>query len=156
MKRILMKKTISLISLLMAGSLVWSGCATQQLNLVEKGDVSIELVRSKEIHIPRATVVQDGDELVISGKVKRRHSSLVHGGHIDIAIIGPEGEILDQVSTPHIPRIIPRKSTQTASFTVNLPTHLDYGSTVRVAYHSPKESRHDQFDCRDNAACPDR
>jgi len=58
MKRILMKKTIFLISVLMAGSLVGPGCATHQLNLVERGDVSIELVRSKEIHLSRANVVR--------------------------------------------------------------------------------------------------
>jgi hypothetical protein len=136
--------------------LVGLGCASRGLNLVGKGDVSIELVRSKEILIPGATVVQKGDELVISGKVKRRNSRLIHGGHIDIAIIGPDGETLEHVSTPHIPRIIPRKGTQSAFFTVRLPNHPDSGSIVRVAYHSPKESRHDRLDCGDNAACPKR
>jgi len=43
---------------------------------------------------------QKGGELAISGEIKRRRtSSVTGGGHLDIAVVGPDGKVVEYVST---------------------------------------------------------
>lgn len=135
---------------------VFSGCTSSRLNLIDNGTFYLEQEPSSNISIFRVHAYLDGDELVINGRVKRRCASFIGvGGHIDIAIVSPEGEILEQVSTFYIPRIIPRKRAGLISgshFEVRLPAVPPAGSTIRVKFHRAVKSRGEAFDCRKNAA----
>ncbi len=52
-------------------TIVMSTCASDRVNLVKNGTVSLESVPCKGIYIFKAYVYQDDGNLVISGKVKR-------------------------------------------------------------------------------------
>lgn len=118
--------------------LILSGCASNLQNLEKTGTVSLEIVpsTSHNIVISEARVYQDGGELVIKGKVKRKTTIFESGGHVEIGIIGPEGKVLEEIWTGYVPSIIPRKGTRESSFSVHVPVILPAGSVVRVGYHS--------------------
>jgi len=47
-----------------------SGCASHRVNLIDQGIVAAKRAELERICVARAHVYRDGDELVISGKVK--------------------------------------------------------------------------------------
>jgi hypothetical protein len=146
---------VSLVTTVM----VLSGCATRSANLVKAGKVKLELVPSSGNYVSRVEVKQDGDELVITGTVKRRNFSGIGGGHVDVSLISPEGEILEQVSTYYTPRIISRKRGSSrhrgSHFEVRLPTVPSAGSKICVGYHRSLESGTPAYHCGKNVALPD-
>jgi hypothetical protein len=148
------KRKQTILFFLLAYGLVASACAANRINLVERGTVTLERVNARNISVSRAYAFQDGDQLEISGNVKRLSSSISNGGHVDIAIVSPEGETLEQVSTCYIPRIIRRRGSREAFFSLRLPIIPPEGSMVRVAYHKPDKSKQSLFDCGENAAAP--
>ena len=116
-------------------TIVMSTCASNQVNLVENGTVSLEFVPSKGIYVSKAYVYQDGNEFVISGKVKRPYGRSFVTGHVYIEMIDPEGTTFKKTTATHIPRIVRRKGARDASFTVRLPIIIPKGATVRLGYH---------------------
>lgn len=133
-----------------------TGCASDRVNLVDRGTLSIERVPSRGIYISEVRVNQDGNELVVTGRVKRRDVSAGGFGHVDVAIISPEGKTLEQVSTYFSPRIIPRKHDHRrlhgSRFEVRLPTIPPTGSKVRVAYHRISKPDSRTSSCGENMA----
>jgi len=129
-----------------------SGCASTRLDLTENEAIKVERVPAKGYYISRAFVYRDGDEIIIGGWIKRRNTSSSSKGHVDMAIFGPEGELIQQISTNYMPRIIPRKGRRASVFEVHLSGIPDR-STVRIAYHRSMTSRsHSIFDCGANKA----
>jgi len=51
-------------------------------------------------------VYLDGDELIIRGSVKCHRFRGFSRGHIDIAIVSAEGEVLQSLSALYYPRVI--------------------------------------------------
>ncbi len=141
------KLTILFVSILAMTGIALSGCVSKRVDLVDTGAVSLQRLPSKDTHISRVDVFQDGDELVITGKLRRGLSSMPGLGHVDIAIVDPEGKILKEVHTNYFPRILARKQRrrilamarnqrQQANFGVRLPLVPPPGSTIRVTYHN--------------------
>jgi hypothetical protein len=126
--------------------IILSGCASNRVNLVDSGKVLIERVDSENICISRTNVYQDGDQLEITGAVKRRRSTIFDGGHVHIAIINPQGEVLEEVRTSYSPRIIRRKGRRESYFSVRLPIKPPEGSVVRVIYHKHSTSTGRHYD----------
>jgi hypothetical protein len=154
-----MNKKIYFIEILVAHAFVFialSGCASSRTNLVKKEMISIERSPSKgNVHIFRVSVDQEGDELVVSGRVTRRIKyRLPSQGHIDIAVFSPKDEVIGKASTSYIPRIIRREGQHRASyFTARFSVIPPKGSTVRLSYHTQRNSAAKTiFDCGDNAA----
>ncbi|MFP4086507.1 MAG: hypothetical protein ACLFUL_06910 [Desulfobacteraceae bacterium] len=77
-------------------------------------------------------------------------------GHIDIAIVSAEGELLESLSALYYARIIPRKGGRESRFHVNLPLNPSAGTVVRIAFHKVKTPTAERFYCDDNAAIPER
>ena len=65
--------------------------ASDRIDLVKEGVVLVEYIPSKGIYVSKAYIYQDGDELVISGKVRRPYGSFAVTGHVDIEMLDPEG-----------------------------------------------------------------
>jgi len=152
-----MRNVCILSALILVTSLVFfAGCASDRVNLVDRGTVSIERVPSGGIYISEVRVNQDGDELVVTGRVRRRGHSPVSLGHVDVSIISPEGKTLEQVSTYYSPRIIPSKPGHRrlhgSRFEVRLPTIPPTGSKVRVAYHGVSKPDSRTSSCDKNMA----
>jgi len=149
------KKGVFTVLILVLTGFGTFACASSRVNLVESGRITIERLPAEQVYISKATVHQDGPELIITGRVKRRTVSASDGGHVDIAVIHPGGKILKKISTSYVPRILRRKGTRESSFTVRLHLLPPEGSIVRVAYHQLSVSKGMEFDCGSNAAGSD-
>ena len=145
------------LSIIIVLAMVLSGCASSPINLVDKGTVFIERVPSRGVYFSRVYVKQDGTELMITGRLKRRSASPVGTGHIDIAIVGPEGKLLERISTSYIPKILSAKrgKHRGSRFKVRMTGALPEGSKVRLAYHRTAQSVKRTFYCGENEALPD-
>ena len=107
-----------------------------RVNLVENGTVTIEYMPSENIYISNAVAYQDGNEILITGVVKRHaNSSSTVDGHVHVFVLDPSGIILTQGATHYIPRIVRRKGSRESRFTIRFPIVSPKGTTIRVDYH---------------------
>lgn len=130
-------KIMSIISNVVFGlaMIVGLGCASNRINLVDNGTVTVERINSQGAYVSSVYVYQDGDYLVISGRVKQLYSTVVTDrGHVDITMLNPYGTTLKQVSKRYNPRLSRKK--RTAYFRARLPVILTPGVIVRVMHHS--------------------
>lgn len=142
--------------ILSVGMTGWA-CASNRVNLLKDGAVKLERIPSKGYYISHVDVYQYDDELVVHGNVKLRGHPGTGTGHVDIAIVSSDGEVLEQISTLYKPRIISTRKMhkRTAYFNVRLSTILPMESTVRAAYHRDSKPDRKTFPCEGNIAVPD-
>lgn len=113
------------------------GCATNRVDLVDQGIVSVETTSSKSVNILWTNVSRDGKETVVYGAVQRRsHTSHPIKTHIDIAISSPDGKILEEARTLDIdvPRRIPGKGANFKRFELRF-SDIPPGSEINVVVH---------------------
>lgn len=140
------KKVLKLVAVMVLGllTIVISGCATHRADLVDAGVVSLERKHTGKVYISRINAYWDGEGFIVNGVVRRRmHSGKQVKTHLDIAILAPNGEILQETRTPdiYIPmRLLPgglRGSIRgVKQFQVCFPDIPAQGSKVRVVAHS--------------------
>ncbi len=116
-----------------------------------------ECVPSADVLVSEVHAYEDGDAIVVYGKVKRTASNCCGAarGHLDIVIIRPDGSVLDAVSLAYSPRNIPKVRTRSARFSTRLPYTIPAGAILRLAYHNDHnvvEVGRNAFVCRHNAA----
>ena len=142
------------LSIIIVLAMVLSGCASGPINLVGKGTVIIERVPSRGVYFSRVYVKQNGNEIMITGRLKRRSLSPVRPGHVDIAIFTPGGHLLEKISTPYVPKILSarRGKHRGSRFEVRMAGTLPEGSKVRFAHHIIGRSSNGVFNCGENAA----
>jgi len=145
---------VRVASILGIAGMVSFGCAPHRVDLVERNKLLVRRIPSTNIYVSRVFVYQVGDELEISGRVKRRRDAIPTGGHVDIALVHPDGRILERVSVPYSPRIIRRRWAQESFFQVRLSPIPPEGTTIYTTYHAFRGSQGGRFDCGDNAAIP--
>ena len=128
-----------------------SGCAPKHVNLITKKGVSIEAIRSARVDISDVAVSEDGNELVITGKVYRRNPSISGSGHVDVTILDPSGNVIEKDSVPYTPTTLPKtpgaRRHRGSRFEVSLPSVLPAGSKVQVAYHATVKPESNGLDC---------
>lgn len=61
---------------------ILSGCGANWVNLVGNGTFSLDLVPSKRVYVSGVNVYQDGEELVVTGKVEGIKGSYCVSQHI--------------------------------------------------------------------------
>jgi hypothetical protein len=123
-------------------SITTYGCALHRVNLVDNGTVILELAPSDDWYVSQAYVFQDDDEMLISGKIERTthsrerttHSSLIHQGHVDIALIAQDGTVVHEVSASNTPTSLHRIATTKMSFSVRLKIVPTKGTKIRMTY----------------------
>jgi len=131
--------------------LVVTGCAANK-NLSFVNNFTIQENSTKDIKITKTRAYIDDGTFVVSGKLKRQYIRKSCPGHIDIAVIDPDGSVFDHVSTkltlPFNSRSKRKNSTFEAQFTQMPPK----GSTIRINFHNKSSLNNKQFDCGVNAA----
>ena len=140
-KRINFSKFLFVTGLRLATILI-SGCATTNLDQqVNNASVLFERMPSEDVIVSEVRAVEDADGLIIHGKVKRTARNCCDSarGHVDIAVIGPDGAIVDTVSVPYSPRNIPKGKTRSARFTARLPYKIPADVPLRVTYHNDRQ-----------------
>jgi hypothetical protein len=121
----------------MAAMLV-TGCATNRIDLVEQGIVSVETVPSKRVRILWTDIYQDGDDTVVYGVVQRRsHTSYPIRTHVDITMLSSDGKVLQEARTGdiYVARRIPNKGINWTRFRVRFPGIPVEGSKVKMVVH---------------------
>lgn len=120
-----------------------SGCATNRVSLVDEGIVSVETVSSDKVRLLWTDVYDDGKDLVVRGVVKRRsYTSYPLKTHVDVAVLSPDGTILQQARSAdiYVPSHRPGKTVNWKRFEVRFP-EIPQDSKVRMVVHS---GRHDE------------
>jgi hypothetical protein len=148
--------SIEILACLCLAMIVLAGCASSKVNLVDTERVTIERMASEGgVRIENVYVYQEGNELLVSGRVKRRGTGrVIPRGHVDIAILSPEGNVIEKASTSYVPTTIRRKLSHRGShFNARFSVVPPEGSTVRVSYHARGYSAaRTTFDCGENSA----
>jgi hypothetical protein len=127
-------------AILVSAVIFVSGCATSNVNPNETSGL-FESISPKGVVLSNVRAYEDAGEYVIRGKVKRTFNNCCDAtrGHIDIAVVAPDGGVMDVVSVPYTPRDIPRVRSRTSRFTARLPYTLAEDITLRIIYHGKVE-----------------
>jgi len=134
---------ILFVLMIVSVSITGLACASRHVNLLKDGTFKFESISSKGYYVSYVDVYQDEDMLVIHGYVKRRSRFGGGSGHVDIAIISPDDEVLEQVRIfPKPQNILSGKMhTRKSTFEARLPTIPPAGSIFRVTYHRASQKR---------------
>jgi len=134
-KKVLKSVTIIVLALL---TIVISGCATDRVDLVDAGVLSLEQHTTGKVYIAWSDAYEDGDGFVVTGVLRRRDTvGLPIKSHVDITIQSPDGTIIDESrsSDVHVPRRITSRGQSFRRFKVRFPRIPDKGSKVSVVAH---------------------
>ncbi len=136
-----------------------SGCSSYRSHLVKMGDLFIETIPSSWVYLSDITAKQEGDELVISGKVSRRNTSFSGAGHVDVAVVSPGGLVIDTANVPYTPKILPKtpgaRKHRASCFEARLRCIPPEWTVIRIAYHGKAASDDPMLDHEDNIALPE-
>jgi len=136
-----------------------SGCSSQRSHLVKMGDLFIETIPSSRVYFSDVTARQEGDELVVSGKVSRRNTSFSGAGRVDMAVVSPGGLVIDTANVPYTPKILPKtpgaRKHRSSHFEARLRCIPPGWTVIRIAYHGKAASEDPMLDYEDNVAVPE-
>ena len=131
--------------------LIVIGCASLS-NFTKHGSYAIEEVNSKGISISKTKAYLDDGVFIVSGQLNRKHVTKSYHGHVDIAVLDSDGNIIDKVSTRSALPFFGRSKRSKTSFKAEFSTVPPEGSIVRVTFHQVDRSSTGRFDCSANAA----
>ncbi len=136
---------------------IFSGCSAGNAGYSNELPVSFERMPEKNVSISDVHAYEDGNTLVILGKIKRSAGNCCDTtkGHIDIALVAGDGMVLDLISVPYSPRNIPKAGTRSSHFTARLPYTLPQDVHFRLRYHHNEDTAAvlkgtDTLMCREN------
>ncbi len=155
-------QTITITLVIFFAGIVLSGCSFSSMNLADDKAYTVECDKSSDrISIRSAKVYEDDGNTVVSGKVKlNKHLQQPRQGHVDIAVISPDGKVTDTASVFYTPRIrttrMQRKANKGSSFSARFPGSLPQGAIIRIVPHNSIEETADKIDkgfhCSSNLA----
>jgi len=117
---------------------ITSGCVTNRVSLVDENMVSVEKQGNETVEILWTDVYQDGEDTVVYGVIRRRsHTSYPIRTHVDVAIVSPDGTMLQESRTPdiYVARRVPGKGIDWTRFNLRVPGVLAQGSKVKMVVH---------------------
>jgi hypothetical protein len=136
----------------------FGGCASRYSSLDHMEGLFVEHIHSSRVSLSNIVVGQEGDELVISGEVRRLNTAFSGMGHVDVAVVSPGGAVINQVNAAYTPKILPKtpgaRKHRPSRFLVRMYCAPPKGSTIRVAYHGKPAEDDPLLDCEDNLAVP--
>jgi len=128
---------VSVIGCLIVG--VIAGCTANRVSLVDESLVSVKNQGSEKAEILWTDVYQDGEDTLVYGALQRRsHTSYPMKTHVDVAVVSPDGAMLQEARTPdvYVTRRVPGKGIDWTRFKVRIPGTLTQGFKVNVVVHS--------------------
>ena len=136
------KKVLSLVIAMVFGTLtiIISGCATDRVDLVDAGVLSLEQHTTGKVYIAWSDAHEDGDGFIVTGVLRRRDTvGLPIKAHVDVAILSPDGTVIDESrsSDVYVPRRIIGRGQSLQRFRVRFSNIPPPGSSVRLVSHSP-------------------
>ncbi len=134
--------------------LISPACSTAGVNLLARDRINLDIVASATHEIKTPTILQQGEELVIYGKIKRKHGFCMGPLRVDVAILDASGNLMEAFSLPHADRGSHRPGWRGAAFRTRFPIKLPEGATVRLAIQAPACYPGDRFTAAENKALP--
>jgi len=116
-----------------------SGCATDRVDLVDSGVLTLEQHSTGKVFIAWSSAYEDGDGFVVAGVLMRHdHVGLPVRAHVDAAILSPDGRVLDESRTPdiYVPPHVTGRAQKLRRFKVRFTNVPPQGSSVRLVCHS--------------------
>jgi len=144
---------------LLATCVGMGGCVSQHSGLaLMEGGLFVEPIPSSRVSLSNIIVRQEGDELVITGEVRRLNTGFSGIGHVDVAVVSPGGTVINHAHAAYTPKILPKtpgaRKHRPSRFEVHLHCVPPKGSVVRAAYHGKPAQDDPLTDCEDNFAVP--
>jgi len=147
-------------TMLMLAAAVISGCARAHIDHPKapsppkRTPFKLEHMPSESVLVSEVHAVRDGDGMLVYGKVKRAADNCCDAarGHVNITVVGPDGDILDVVSVRYSPRNIPKTRSRSSRFSTRLPYVVPSDFPLRISYHSDDEDAFYGTDPTDNLA----
>ena len=155
-----MKKRIPFLLFLLwcAATVTILGGCPMHPSLKPAGEVYVEMIPSSRVSLANINVEQKGEDLVISGEVSRRNAAFSGMGHVDVAVVSPDGSVIGQGVAPYSPKTLPKtpgaRKHRPSRFELHLNCVPPQGSIVRVAYHSTPDKDDPLVDHEENYAVP--
>ncbi len=131
--------TVAATALFITIASVVSGCATNRVDLVDAGVVTIDQQAAGKVYVAWSSAHECEDGMVITGVLRRSdHIGSPIKAHVDVTVISPGGRVVDTARSNHV--YVPRRRTGRGQslqrFTVRLPDIPPRGSSVRLVSHS--------------------
>jgi hypothetical protein len=147
-----MKKMILSILIMMFGIGI-GGCAAQRtahpaeevVSLDYSAEYSVVLSPMSSVTISEARAYREGEEFVVSGRVRRTHEINLPG-HVDLAVCAPNGTLLAQETMRVSGLHSNRKGVIELPFAFRLALIPPKGAKIRIEYHAPS-SRDADLSC---------
>jgi hypothetical protein len=138
-----MKKVMFSILAMTLGFLI-SGCAAQQaaqatgeqVSLDYSPEYSVVVSPMSSVTISEARAYREGEEFVISGRVRRTHEINLPG-HVDLAVCASDGTLLAQETMRVSGLHSNRKGVIELPFAFRLALIPPQGAKIRIEYHAP-------------------
>jgi hypothetical protein len=89
----------------------------------------------------------------VSGKLTRANFRKSYKGHVDIAIISPDNEIIDKASVEFSPKFGKIRKNKISKFRAEFKNLPPKGSVIRAVFHDCSNVKNEQNDCGANKAC---
>lgn len=148
------------LMILMTAVVFLSGCATGNVSYTNQAPVLFERIPAEGVFITDVGAYEDGGKTVVYGKVKRASNNCCDAvrGHVDIAVVAPDGVVIDVINVSYSPRNIPKTRSRKSRFMTSLPYTLAEDMTLQMTYHGSPEIiasiaySEDKFPCQQNIA----
>jgi hypothetical protein len=114
-----------------------SGCLTDRIDLVATGVVAVESHHCKQVSFSKISIYQEGEHLVIQGKIKRNYFCICPSckGFVEVELVDADGELLGIYPAATSPRNLPRKGPRESSFSIREKMKLPEGSSARIHFN---------------------
>jgi len=129
------------------------GCAGK-VDLIREGKYSVEELNTREVDVKETTVYVEHNRFIVTGSLYRAVLSSYLPGHVDVAVFGSDGNIIEYTSVPHSVPFITNKR-RISYFEAKFLRIPPEGSSIRVGFHKEKLQEDIQFDCGANSALLD-
>jgi hypothetical protein len=136
-----MKKITSLVAI--TSLFITQLFALQIANATQK-NYQIEIApHSPSIKFSRLKVQNENQQLVLSGRLKRRSPNThVFPGHLDVVVKGNDNQAILHKTISYSPNRLHKRSVFGSEFKLVLPENLPKGSAIKVKWHRNQSVEH--------------
>ena len=122
-----------ILNILVSGITLFTATACSTTKVVQKeSDITIERIDSDNAIVSQAYLMQAGEELMLRGKIKRRHfgRGAIYG-HLHVTLTDSKGKAIKTADIGYTRRSV---KSSFATFSITLPDDLKSVSTIRITH----------------------